>query len=168
MSPPEPVASRPDVPDYGIPTDDGRLLPWSWARDHLETAIVYWLATAGPDGQPHAIPIWGAWVDDHWYVEGGPKTRWQRNLRTNAAVSVHVERGSGVVIVEGMARELVTPQPPIADRILAGYDKYRSAASYDASAENWRSGGLWEVRPTLAFGWTIFPDDMTRWRFESD
>ena len=160
-----PEASRPEVPGYGIPTDTAGLLPWSWARERLEGTIVYWLATAGRDGRPHAIPIWGAWVDDRWYVEGGPTTRWQRNLRTNPAAAVHVERGSEVVIVEGDARELVAPAPALARRILNGYDKYRSAASYEASAEHWREGGLWEIRPVVAFGWTTFPDDMTRWRF---
>ena len=86
---------------------------------------IYWLATAGADGAPHLIPIWGAWVDGHWYVEGGP-TRWQRNLRENPQMAIHVEgAGSGVagaevVIVEGRSVELTAPAQTIADRILAG------------------------------------------------
>ena len=51
----EPHADRPHIPGYGIPTTRKGTLPWSWARDRLERAIVYWLATAGADGgaAPH-------------------------------------------------------------------------------------------------------------------
>ena len=96
----EPRPDRPHVPGYGIPASTDGLLPWSWAVERLEAAIVYWLATTGADGAPHLIPIWGAWVGDRWYVEGGP-TRWQRNLRENPQVAIHIEIGDEVVIVEG-------------------------------------------------------------------
>ena len=125
--------------------------------------MVYWLATTGADGAPHVIPIWGAWVDDHWYVEGGP-TRWQRNLRENPKLAIHIEIGSEVVIVEGAAVELVAPLTEVAAPILAGYAKYR-AIGYEASADNWTGGGLWELRPIKAFAWSVFPTDMTRFRF---
>lgn len=125
--------------------------------------MVYWLATTGADGAPHVIPIWGAWVDDHWYVEGGP-TRWQRNLRENPKLAIHIEIGSEVVIVEGAAVELVAPLTEVATPILAGYAKYR-AIGYEASADNWTGGGLWELRPIKAFAWSVFPTDMTRFRF---
>jgi nitroimidazol reductase NimA-like FMN-containing flavoprotein (pyridoxamine 5'-phosphate oxidase superfamily) len=160
-----PRASRPHVPDYGIPEDEARLLSWSWARERLERAIVYWLATVGQDAAPHAIPIWGAWVDDRWYVEGGPRVRWQRNLKGNPRASVHLEVGDEVVIVEGVARELVAPAEPLSSRILAGYAKYR-AKDYEATADNWREGGLWELTPSRAFAWSTFPDDMTRFTFD--
>lgn len=159
-----PRTDRPHIPGYGVPETLDGLLDWSWARDRLERAIVYWLATAGADIAPHLVPIWGAWVDDHWYVEGGP-TRWQRNLRSNPQLAVKVESGSEIVIVEGVARELVAPEPALAARILAGYAKYRAAEGYVADAANWAEGGLWELRPRKAFAWTTFPDDMTRFRF---
>ena len=116
------------------------------------------------DGAPHVIPIWGAWVDDRWYVEGGP-TRWQRNLRENPRLAIHVEIGDEVVIVEGAATELVAPAASLADAVLAGYAKYVAAKGYEASADNWTEGGLWELRPLKAFAWSVFPDDMTRFRF---
>jgi len=160
----EPRADRPHVPGYGIPTSTDGLLDWSWAVERLERAIVYWLATTGADGAPHVIPIWGAWVDGRWYVEGGP-TRWQRNLRENPQMAIHIEAGKEVVIVEGTATELVAPAAPLSDAILAGYEKYKSAADYEASADNWTNGGLWELRPRKAFAWSTFPADMTRFRF---
>ena len=106
---PEPTADRPHIPGYGIPKTAKGILPWSWARERLDRAIVYWLATAGADGAPHLIPIWGAWVGDRWYVEGGP-VRWQRNLRANPKLAIHVEFGEEVVMVEGTAKEIVAPE----------------------------------------------------------
>jgi hypothetical protein len=160
----EPRADRPHVPGYGIPDTTEGMLDWAWARERLERAIVYWLATTGNDGAPHVIPIWGAWVDGRWYVEGGP-TRWQRNLRENPRLAIHIEIGDEVVIVEGTAVERVAPAPVLADTILAGFAKYRVARDYQAEAANWADGGLWELRPTIAFAWSTFPTDMTRFRF---
>lgn len=158
----EPTADRPHVPGYGIPESTEGTLPWAWAVERLDRALVYWLATASSDAAPHMIPIWGAWVDGRWYVEGGP-TRWQRNLRANPQMAIHVEVGDEVVIVEGTARELVAPAAPLANQILAGYAKYKPG--YEASASHWTEGGLWELRPVKAFAWSTFPDDMTRFTF---
>ena len=162
-----PRPDRPHVPGYGIPASTDGLLPWSWAVERLEAAIVYWLATTGADGAPHVIPIWGAWVGCRWYVEGGP-TRWQRNLRENPQLAIHIEIGDEVVIVEGTASEHVAPARPLADAILAGYAKYKAAEDYEASADHWTEGGLWELRPVKAFAWSVFPDDMTRFRFDTE
>ena len=42
-----PIASRPDMPEYGLlDAHQGRgLLPWQWAQERLEAAFRYWLAT---------------------------------------------------------------------------------------------------------------------------
>jgi hypothetical protein len=139
------------------------MLPWSWCVERLERAEVYWLATADGMGAPHLNPIWGSWVDGRWYVEGGP-TRWQRNLRANPRMAIHVESTNGdVVIVEGVGVELTAPAQPLAGRILAGYAKYQPG--YVASEAHWVGGGLWELRPVKAFAWTTFPEDMTRYTF---
>jgi nitroimidazol reductase NimA-like FMN-containing flavoprotein (pyridoxamine 5'-phosphate oxidase superfamily) len=161
----EPRVDRPHVPGYRIPRSTTGVLPWSWVVERLERAEIYWLATAEADGTPHLIPIWGAWVDGHWYVEGGP-TRWQRNLRANPRMAIHVQAtDKDVVIVEGSAVERVAPERDLADRILAGYAKYRPG--YEASVDHWTDGGLWELHPTKAFAWTVFPDDMTRYTFDA-
>jgi nitroimidazol reductase NimA-like FMN-containing flavoprotein (pyridoxamine 5'-phosphate oxidase superfamily) len=161
----EPRVDRPHVPGYGIPRSTKGVLPWSWAVERLERAEIYWLATADANRAPHLNPIWGSWVDGRWYVEGGP-TRWQRNLRANPQMAIHVESADGeVVIVEGSAVELVAPAAELADRVLAGYAKYRPG--YQAEASNWAQGGLWELHPVKAFAWTTFPKDMTRYTFEA-
>lgn len=161
----DPQIDRPVVPGYGIPETTEGVLPWQWARERLERATIYWLATAGADAAPHLVPIWGAWVDDRWYVEGGP-TRWQRHLRANPQLAIHIEFGDEVVIVEGGAVELVAPAEPLSSAILSGYAKY--VPGYVADAANWSEGGLWELRPVKAFAWSSFPADMTRYRFGSE
>ena len=158
----EPAADRPVIPGYGIPETTDDLLPWAWARERLERATIYWLATAGTDAAPHLVPIWGSWVGERWYVEGGP-TRWHRNLRANPQLAIHVAFGDEFVIVEGTAVELVAPGEPLAGAILGGYAKYEPG--YRADPTNWTEGGLWELRPVRAFAWSVFPDDMTRFRF---
>jgi len=160
----EPQVDRPHIPGYGVPKSTKGTLPWSWARERLDRAIVYWLATTGSDGAPHLNPIWGAWVHDRWYVEGGP-TRWKRNLRENPRMAIHVEFGDEVVIVEGTAREVDVAHEPETDAILAGYAKYKAASNYEADPANWSAGGLWELRPSRAFAWSAFPRDATRFRF---
>lgn len=160
-----PRADRPHVPGYGIPTTTQGLIDWAWVDERLSRATIYWLATADASATPHLIPIWGAWVDGRWYVEGGP-TKWQRNLRVNPQLAIKVEFGDEVVSMEGVAREIVAPERALAERILAGYAKYQPG--YVADPANWSAGGLWEMRPIKAFAWSVFPKDMTRFTFEDD
>src|SRR5262245_21909451 len=76
-----PRASRPRMPEgYGVPAGDEGLLPWSFARERLESAPNYWIGSTGPDGRPHAMPVWGAWVEGALYFGTSPQTRTGRNL----------------------------------------------------------------------------------------
>ena len=151
---------------YGVPAANDGMLPWRWARERLEQAPVYWVATARPDGRPHVMPTWGAWVDDRFYFEGSPETRRARNMAQNPEVVVHVERGDDAVIVEGRVRPVAELQDGFVERLLEGFAKYRATHGYEADAANWRDGGLWELRPRLVFGWSSFPRDTTRWHFD--
>ena len=165
----EPRADRPRMPEgYGIPQGDEGLLPWSWARERLEQAPLYWLGTTRPDGRPHAMPIWGAWVDDAFYFEGGPDTRRGRNLAANPAIVVHVERGDDVVIVEGEARD-VRPDAVLAARVAEAFGvKYLPKYDSRPDPASWDEGGLYVVHPHVVFGWGQFPTTATRWRFPHD
>src|SRR5689334_7792282 len=78
---PAPRADRPVLPQgYGVPADPAGMLPWSWAEALLSAAINYWVGTTRPNGRPHAVPIWGVWLDTAFWFEGGPTTRRGRNL----------------------------------------------------------------------------------------
>jgi hypothetical protein len=143
---PEPTS----IPDgYGVPRTAKGLLPWSWARERLEQALGYWLVTIRPDGSPHAIPTWGAWVDERFYCEGSPETFYARNVARDPRVVVHLESVDVVVTVNGTARELRAPGKELAAGIVKGYAKYRDAKNYEADPANWRDGGLFEVTPPI-------------------
>jgi nitroimidazol reductase NimA-like FMN-containing flavoprotein (pyridoxamine 5'-phosphate oxidase superfamily) len=168
---PEPRRDRPAVPDYGIPDTDEGLLPWSWAERILAESLVYWLSTVRPDGRPHAVPTWAAWLDGRLWFEGGRGTRHARNLREHpdAVASIHVDDATAL-IVEGRVELTSDPRPDLASRLVTAYAKYRASPwAYEADPSNWssaRGGMLAVLRPTKVLGWTHFPDDATRWCFD--
>lgn len=163
---PMPAISRPIAAGYGIPATLDGTLPWDWARERLRDALVYWIATTRPDGRPHVMPIWGAWLDDTFLFEGGPDTRRARNLRTNAHAVVHLEHGNDVVIVEGVADLMPDPAPELERRLMDGFAKYQASHDYTPDPANWRGGGIRRIRPITVFGWSDYPVDTTRWRFD--
>jgi hypothetical protein len=71
----EPEATRPTVRGYESSAKKTGLLPWKWATERLKGSRQYWIATTRPDGTPHLMVIWGAWIEDsfwfstgkHWY-----------------------------------------------------------------------------------------------------
>jgi hypothetical protein len=159
---------RPLLPEgYGTPDTDEGLLPWSWAVERLEKAANFWFSTTRPDGRPHAMPAWGAWVDGALYFEGSPETRRARNIAVNPEVVIHLESGNEVVIVEGRVEGASPPDRPLAERLAAIFAaKYGGPPwEYRPGPDQWDGGGLWLMRPRLAFGWSNFPADTTRWHF---
>jgi hypothetical protein len=154
----EPQASRPKLPeDYEVPKDTDSMLPWSYARARLEQAKNYWICTASPVGRPHATPLWGVWLDDQFIFDGHPATRWGRNILANPHMSLHLESGTEVVIVEGIVEDITEP-----DRALYTRAADAHKAKYDYQLPD---HGFFLLRPTVALGWTAFPGDMTRWTF---
>jgi hypothetical protein len=163
----EPERDRPVLPeDYGVPHDEDGLLPWSWAAERLERAVNYWFCTTRPDGRPHAMPAWAVWLDGALYFDGSPETRRMRNLARNPAIVVHLESGAEATIVEGVAHQVGRPSEALARQLAAAFGaKYGASHAYRPDPHQWDEGGLWVARPTVAFGWSTFPNDMTRWRF---
>jgi len=82
-------------------------------------------------------------------------------------VSVHLESGDEVVILEGRAEDAAAPGRPLAERLAAAFTaKYGDTRwEYRPTPEQWDRGGLWVLQPLVAFGWSEFPRDVTRWRF---
>lgn len=163
----EPQPSRPVMPEgYGVPESDEGLLPWTWAVERLETARNYWFSTTRPDGRPHVMPAWAVWLGGELYFEGSPLTRRARNLAVSSAIVVHLESGDEVVILEGEAWEAGKPARALAERLASAFAaKYATTHDYRPTPEQWDGGGLWVMRPRVAFGWSEFPKSATRWRF---
>ena len=163
-----PQASRPHAPGYFLPSDQGAgLLPWSVVRERLVAARNYWVATASSDGIPHAMPVWGIWLDDRFLFSTGPRTRKARYIIENPRAIVHLESGSQLVVVEGVARQ-VSDESVIEDFLSAYNPKY----NWNFTSDDLRSGGLFEVQPRKAFAWLgdegdAFSGTGTRWVFDA-
>lgn len=152
---------------YGVPDTDEGLLDWPWAVERLESALNYWFSSTRPDGRPHAMPAWAVWLDGALYFEGSPATRRARNIAANPEVVVHLESGDEVVILEGRAEDAAAPERALAERLAAEFTaKYGNTRwEYRPEPDQWDSGGLWALRPRVAFAWSDYPRDATRWRF---
>src|SRR5215469_2031682 len=119
----EPKRSRPLLPsDYGVPETEDGMVSWSWAVERLAAARNYWFCTTRPDGRPHAMPAWAVRVDDALYFDGSPETRRGRNLARNPSITVHLESGDRVVVLEGDALEAGKPGPGLAARLVAAFE----------------------------------------------
>ncbi len=66
-----------------LAADASETTPWELARERLanpEYQRTCWLATTGPAGQPHLMPVIGFWIDGAMHVLAGEGTRKARNL----------------------------------------------------------------------------------------
>lgn len=148
--------TRPFVEDsYGIPESDSGMLTWDHVARRVAPARHYWLNTVTPDGRPHAMPVWGVWLDDHLHFGGGRGTRKAKNLAVDPRVSIHLEDGLDVVIIDGRVGEVldVETQTRLDDVYQEKYGMRHGTP-------------VWRVVPTRVFAWTDFPNDTTCWRFE--
>ncbi len=163
----EPKAGRPVFPEgYGIPETDEDLLPWGYVEERMAASRNYWIATAAPGGRVSATPVWGVWVQDTLYFDGSPQTRRGRNIAANPSVAVHLEDGTRAVIIEGEVREVIKPEPDLANQLVAAYTAKYAADGYTPTLDQWDQGGLFRLDKRRAFAWTEFPKDVTRWVFE--
>ena len=99
----EPQASRPFMPGYGISEGEEGLLPWSWAVERLEKSHNYWVMTVRPGGRPHAMPVWGVWLDGRYFFSTARTSRKAANLAANPNCVVGTESAAEAVILEGLA-----------------------------------------------------------------
>src|SRR5690349_13700670 len=140
---------RPGMPrGYGIATGEDGLLPWSYVEERMTQSHNYWISTVCPDGRPHAMPVWGVWVNGRLYFGTDRESRKARNLAANPAVVAHVESGDETVIVEGTAREVVD-----AAEVEAMDESYQAKYGMklgDAPGDS----VLLAVEPKVVFGWT--------------
>ncbi|HLZ68902.1 MAG TPA: pyridoxamine 5'-phosphate oxidase family protein [Dehalococcoidia bacterium] len=169
-TPPELVRDRPGIPQsYGIQSGEEGMLPWAWARRRLEVAQNYWICSTRPDGRPHAMPVWGVWVDDVLLFGTGRDTRKARNIAANPHVAMHLESGDDAVMVEGVVEEL-RDAALLAKGDAAYLAKYIDPATGEgfhlAQVEGGDSG-VYCLRPRLAQAWreANYPVSATRWRF---
>jgi hypothetical protein len=143
------------------------LLPWAWATERLTHARNYWIATTRLDDRPHTRPVWGVWLDDAFYFSTGSLAA--ESLPHRPEITVHLESGSEVVIIEGLAH--VVGERELVVRIV---DTYNPKYHWEIDPDD-LPGPFYEVRPRVVFGWISddsgldggagFHGSATRWRF---
>ena len=106
----------------------------------------------------------GFFFDDIFYFGTGRSTRKARNLAHNPALSIHLESGDDVVILEGTATEIAeSDKPTLAKLDSASRQKYKMPLMTIPNETV-----LYAVRPRVVLAWTErgFPKDATRWQLD--
>lgn len=163
-----PTPDRPDFPDgYGIPQTSEGLLTWADVEPRLEQSLHYWISSVRPDGTPHSVPRWGVWLDGRFWYDGAPTTRHTRNVQRNPAVTLTLESGTEVVIVEGTSGASRADADDLGARLAEAFGKY-AQSGYTPGPDSWSGadgGGLRVITPRRAMAWFAFPKDCTRFTF---
>jgi nitroimidazol reductase NimA-like FMN-containing flavoprotein (pyridoxamine 5'-phosphate oxidase superfamily) len=142
-----------------------KYLPFSHAEARLEKSRNYWICTARPDGRPHSIPVWGFWIDGALYFGTARDSRKSRNLAHHPAVSIHLDSGDDVVILEGTATEVDPNDKPTFKKLdAASRVKYKMPMTAPPGGES----VVYRVRPRMVLAWTErdFPNNATRWELD--
>ena len=148
------------MPGYGMPAGPKGLLPWAWAEQRLRTSHNYYVMTVRTDATPHAMPVWGIWVDDRFYFSTGAKSRKARNLAVNASCVICTENLAEAVVLEGTAAPMED-----AARLSAIAPDY--ARKYKSFTLDPKMGPIFEVVPKVVFGLREKTfKSTTRWTFE--
>ncbi len=161
------TVTRPQFPK-GYVDHPVSLVSWEDVVRRLSESRIYWMCSVRPDGRPHAVPRWGAYLDGKIYYDGSPQTRHARNLRKNPHVAVHLESGDQAVILEGTARPAGVPAPELAVRLAQALSSKYAASGYAPEADQWNAGGLFEFIPRQCLAWTQFTENPTKFVFEED
>jgi PPOX class probable F420-dependent enzyme len=167
----EPIADRPHLPGYGISDDRGDLLPWSWAEERLAGSTEMWLATIGPGGRPHVMPVWAVWLDAPGddgddrpavWLSTGRRSAKARNLRADPRCTVTTDDTRRPLVIEGTAVE-VTGAGALRPFVDAVNTKYGPGNTVEFFLAN----HVFRIVPERAFGLEEerFTETPTRWTF---
>jgi len=125
---------------YGEPSTLAPL-EWSWVDAQLLASGTYWVTAPGGT-HPHPRPVWGCWHLDRIILSvGSPVIR--RLAGVGTPVTVHLDSGTDVVIVEGVIAG-ATDAPDVLDAYNRKYDWAYSVADY---------GPLMTIRPQTVLAW---------------
>jgi nitroimidazol reductase NimA-like FMN-containing flavoprotein (pyridoxamine 5'-phosphate oxidase superfamily) len=97
------------------------------------------VATVGPGGMPHVVPLWFVWAEDAIYVSTRRPSRTWSNARTNPKAWLAIDLGRSWVeiagvVVEGRAEALPSDHQSLRKPISAWHEKYRSLLAGDGFA----------------------------------
>lgn len=155
---------RPNMPRYGVlPDQTDAMLTWDWVDTQMRQARNFWLSTTCPDGKPHAVPVWGVWVESSFFFSTDPLSVKARNIRRDIRVVLHLESGDETLIFEGRLKTSYETDTLQATINRAYFDKYGldpEADSVDALQ--------YRLLPQKVMAWleTDYPSTATCWLFD--
>jgi pyridoxine/pyridoxamine 5'-phosphate oxidase len=136
-------------------------ITWEQAQASLQAARNYWLSTTRADGRPHAMPVWGVWLDGALWFGTGLESVKGRNLARDPHAVVHLESGDDVVILVGQAERAES------DAAYAAYtEKYGIEATPAAFAAMPQVGALFRFRPSSGQAWLEASFEQSQATFE--
>ena len=121
-----------------------------------------WTAPGGP---PHAVPVWGAVVDDVLHVFTSRDTKKARNVAQEPRVALHLPDAENVLLVDGRLRDVGRPED-VPD-VTAAF-----AAKYAGPADRAYLPGVdptvdvvYALEPSRALAWRLadFENSQRRW-----
>jgi general stress protein 26 len=154
-----PSPTRVQMPaGYVPPGTKTNFLPWDWVTERLAKSHNYWICTTRPNGRPHVAPVWGVWHDGTVVFSTDPRSRKARNLAANPAVTIHLESGDEVVILEGSIERI-----ELTSRIDDVYnEKYKMHLSTFPGP-----AAIYQLKPKKVMAWREkdFGSSATKWEF---
>jgi len=163
----KPKTSRPNFPK-GYADHPASYVDWEWVAGQMTRAENYWLSSVRPDGRPHVVPRWGAFIDNKLYYDGSPETRHARNIMKNPNVTLHLESGYKVVIMEGISKPAGKPDMEFAKQLAGTISRKYSDQGYSPEPDQWDKGGLYVFSPRQCLAWTSFYENPTKFLFEGE
>ena len=160
-----PKVSRPTFPK-GYVDKPVSFLDWEWVTAQLTESKHYWLCSVRPNGHPHVVPRWGAFLDNKFYYDGSPETRHAQNIEKNPFVTLNLESGEKAIILEGISQPAGKPDPEFAKRLAKDIGKKYSALGYAPEPNQWDEGGLFVFTPHQCIAWSKFTENPTKFIFE--
>ncbi len=158
-----PRPERPDIPaSYGFTASTPHTPPtWDSITERIRTSRNYWICSISPNGQPHALPVWGVWSEDRLYFVTKRTSKKARNLLANSKVAIHLESGDDVVSFQGTVEE-VSDSLRLTQVAIVYATKYNGDVIYPDIEV------VFELIPRVAFTWLEidYHQTATRWRFQ--
>ena len=119
------------------------------------------VATVGPDGAPHVVPLWFVWEPEAVYVSVRESSRTVANVRIDPRVALLLDAGQSWVElagveIHGKAEFLEPAHPDLRLPISKWHDKYRlllAGGGFRRFTESIPQLGFLRVRPDRVGWW---------------
>jgi len=160
-----PRITRPEFPK-GYVDNPVSFVDWEWVVAQLTESKHYWLCSVRPDGRPHVVPRWGAFLDNKFYYDGSPETRHARNIEKNPHITLNLESGEKAIIMEGISKPAGKPSSEFAKLLAKSISGKYAALGYSPKPNQWDEGGLFVFTPRQCIAWSNFTQNPTKFVFE--